>query len=134
MKRIKKVSTIVNVLSVFVIYPVVVFLLVFLFCTFFRLKRKKTIGIAADISTFFLYFSITNLFSFFFLKEIAWYLVIFSIILATIITILEWRSKKEIEVIPLLRKIWRLLFLLLCFTYAFLWLFGVIRYVLSYIS
>lgn len=127
-------STIVNVLSVFVIYPVVVFLVVFLFCKFFLRKRKKSIGIAADISTFFLYFSITNLFSFVFLKEIGWYLVIFSIILATIITFLDWRSKKEIEVIPLLRKIWRLLFLLLCLTYAFLWLFGVIRYVLSYIS
>ena len=127
-------SPIVNVLSVFVIYPVVVFLVVFLFCQFFLRKRKKSIGIAADISTFFLFFSITNLFSFFFLKEFGWYLVIFSIILATIITFLEWRTKKEIEVIPLLRKVWRLLFLLLCVTYAFLWLFGVIRYVLSYMS
>lgn len=124
----------VNVLSVCVIYPIVVFLVVFLFCKFILQKRKKSIGIASDISTFFLYFSVTNLFSFVFLKEVGWYLVIFSIILATIITYLEWRSKKEIEVIPLLRKIWRLLFLLLCCLYAFLWLFGVIRYVLAYIS
>ncbi|QUG40993.1 DUF3397 family protein [Psychrobacillus sp. INOP01] len=124
----------VNVLSVFVIYPIVVFLVVFLFCKFILHKRKKSIGIASDVSTFFLYFSITNLFFFIFLKEIGWYLVIFSIILATIMTYLEWRTKKEIEVIPLLRKIWRLLFLLLCSLYALLWLFGVIRYVLSYIS
>ncbi|WP_175453943.1 DUF3397 domain-containing protein [Psychrobacillus sp. OK028] len=126
--------TIDSVLSIIIIYPIVVFLAVFLFCKFVLHKRKKSIGIASDISTFFLYFSIANLFSFIFLKEIGWYLVIFSIILATIMTILEWRSKKEIEVIPLLRKIWRLLFLLLCFIYAVLWLFGVIRYVLSYIS
>ena len=126
--------TIVNVLSVFVIYPVVVFLVVFIVCKFILHKRKKSIGLASDISTFFLYFSNVNLFSFLFLKEIGWYLVIISIILATIMTYLEWRSKKEIEIIPLLRKIWRLLFLLLCSLYAFLWVFGVIRYVLTYIS
>jgi len=126
--------TIVNVLSVFVIYPVVVFLVVFIVCKYILHKRKKSIGLASDISTFFLYFSNVNLFSFLFLKEIGWYLVIISIILATIMTYLEWRSKKEIEIIPLLRKIWRLLFLLLCSLYAFLWVFGVIRYVLTYIS
>ena len=126
--------TIVNVLSVFVIYPVVVFLVVFIVCKFILHKRKKSIGLASDISTFFLYFSNVNLFSFLFLKEIGWYLIIISIILATIMTYLEWRSKKEIEIIPLLRKVWRLLFLLLCSLYAFLWVFGVIRYVLTYIS
>ncbi|MFJ7825052.1 DUF3397 domain-containing protein [Psychrobacillus sp. NPDC096623] len=123
-----------NVLSVLIIYPIVVFLAVFLFSKSVLHKRKKSIGIASDITTFFLYFSIANLFTFIFLKQIGWYLVICSIVLATIMTILEWRSKKEIEVIPLLRKIWRLLFLLLCFVYAVLWLFGVIRYVFSYIS
>ena len=125
---------IVNVLSIFVIYPVVIFVVVFLLCKFILHKRKKSIGIAADISTFFLYFSIANLYTFLFSKEIGWYLINFSIILATIITYIEWRYKKEIEVIPLLRKIWRLLFLILCCLYAFLWLFGVIQYVLTYIS
>ena len=125
---------IVNVLSIFIIYPVLVFLIVFLFCKFILHKRKKSIGIASDVTTFFLYFSITNLFTLIFLKEIGWYLVIFSIVLATIMTYIEWYSIKEIEIIPLLRKIWRLLFLLLCCFYAFLWLFGVIRYVLEYIS
>ncbi|WP_411747822.1 DUF3397 domain-containing protein [Psychrobacillus psychrotolerans] len=125
---------VVNVLSIFVIYPVVVFLLVFIICKFVLHKRKKSIGIASDVSTFFLYFSTANLFSFLFSKGIGWYLIIFSIILATIMTCLDWRSKKEIEIIPLLRKIWRILFLLLCCFYAFLWLFGVIQYVLTYIS
>ncbi|WP_420877777.1 DUF3397 domain-containing protein [Psychrobacillus psychrodurans] len=125
---------IVNVLSVFVIYPVVVFLITFLFSKYILRKRKKSIGIASDISTLCLYFSITNLFSFIFLKEIGWHLVIFSIIFATIMSYLEWRSIKEIEVIALLRKIWRMLFLILCCMYAILWLFGVIRYVLTYIS
>lgn len=127
-------TKIVNILSVLVLYPVVVFFVVFLVSKFILHKRKRSIGIASDVSTFFLYFSSAHLFSFLFLKEIGWYLVIFSIILATIFTIFEWRSKKEIEVIPLLRKIWRVLFLLLCCLYAFLWLFGVFRYVLTYIS
>lgn len=126
--------TIVNVLSLFVIYPVVVFLVVFLLCKLVLHKRKKSIGIASDISTFFLYFSISNLFSFLFLKEVGWYLVILSIVLATVITYLEWRSKKEIEIMPILRRIWRLLFLLFCCLYAMLWLIGVIQYVLTYIS
>ncbi|TQR15921.1 DUF3397 domain-containing protein [Psychrobacillus lasiicapitis] len=123
-----------TIVSFFILFPIVLFILTFIVSKYILHKRKKSIGIAADITTFLLFFSVTHVFSVIFSKNIGFELVICSLIFATVLTFLDWRSKREIEVGPLLRKIWRLLFILLCLFYVFLWLFGVIRYVLSYIS
>lgn len=130
----KQVIKIVNILSFFILFPILVFIFTFLVSKYIVHKRKKSIGIAADFTTFILFFSVSHVFSIIFSKNIGFYLVVFALLLATIITYLDWRTKKEIEIKSLLRRIWRLLFLLLCVFYAFLWLFGVIRYVLLYIG
>ncbi|MFJ5771300.1 DUF3397 domain-containing protein [Psychrobacillus sp. NPDC093180] len=123
-----------TIISFFILFPIVLFILTFIVSKYLLHKRKKSIGIAADITTFLLFFSVSHVFSIVFSKTIGFELVICSLIFATVLTYLDWRSKHEIEVRPLLRKIWRMLFMLLCIFYAFLWLFGVIQYVLSYIS
>lgn len=125
---------IVNILSFFILFPVLIYILVFSISKYILHKRKKSIGIAADVTTLFLYLSVSLVYSIVFSGNIGFLLVVGSILIATIITYFDWRSKKEIEVIPLIRKIWRLFFLLLCVFYGFLWLIGVIRYVLLYIS
>lgn len=134
MRRIKQVIEIVNILSFFILFPILVFIFTFLVSKYIVHKRKKSIGIAADFTTFILFFSVSHVFFIIFSINIGFYLVVFALLLATIITFLDWRTKKEIEIKSLLRRIWRLLFLLLCVFYAFLWLFGVIRYVLHYIG
>lgn len=125
---------IVKILSFFILFPVLIYVIVFSISKYILHKRKKSLGIAADVTTLLLYLSVSLVYSIVFSENIGFILVVSSILIATIITYFEWRSKKEIEVIPLLRKIWRLFFLLLCVFYGFLWLFGVIRYVLQYIS
>ncbi|MFJ7970649.1 DUF3397 domain-containing protein [Psychrobacillus sp. NPDC096389] len=123
-----------TIISFLLLYPIVLFILTFIVSKYFLHKRKKSIGIAADVTTFLLFFSVSHVYSVIFSKNIGFILIICSLLLATILTFLDWRTKKEMEVRPLLRKIWRLLFMLLCLFYAFLWIFGVIRYVLGYIS
>lgn len=123
-----------TIISFLLLYPIVLFILTFIVSKYFLHKRKKSIGIAADVTTFLLFFSVSHVYSVIFSKNIGFILIICSLLLATILTFLDWRTKKEMEVPPLLRKIWRLLFMLLCLFYAFLWIFGVIRYVLGYIS
>lgn len=121
-------------ISFLLLFPIVLFIIVFIVSKYFLHKRKKSIGIAADVTTFLLFFSVSHVYSVIFSKDIGFLLIIFSLLLATILTFWDWRTKKEMEVRPLLRKIWRLLFMMLCLFYAFLWVFGVIRYVLSYIG
>ena len=122
------------IISFLLLFPIVLFIIVFIVSKYFLHKRKKSIGIAADVTTFLLFFSVSHVYSVIFSKDIGFFLIICSLLLATILTFLDWRTKKEMEVRPLLRKIWRLLFMLLCLFYAFLWVFGVIRYVLNYIG
>ncbi|WP_144509369.1 DUF3397 family protein [Bacillus sp. FJAT-22090] len=125
---------IINIVSFFILYPAILFVLTFIITTYFLHNRKKSFGIAADVTTFLLFFSVSHVFFIIFSMKIGFLLIVFALILASIITYLDWRTKNEIEIQPLLRKIWRLLFLLLCLFYAFIWLFGVIRYVFNYIS
>lgn len=123
-----------TIISFLLLFPIVLFILTFIISKYLLHKRKKSIGIAADVTTFVLFFSVSHVYSVIFSKNIGFLLIICSLLLATILTFLDWRTKKEMEVRPLLRKIWRLLFMLLCLFYAFLWVFGVIRYVLNYIG
>ncbi|NME05230.1 DUF3397 family protein [Psychrobacillus sp. BL-248-WT-3] len=125
----------ISLVSIIVLVPAILFIISFVIAKYAFRKRKKSIGIAADITTFLLFFSVSHVFNVIFGKEIGFIIIIiFAIFIATIMTILEWRMKKEIEIKPLLRKVWRLFFILLCFMYALLWIIGVIRYVLKYIS
>ncbi|TQR17824.1 DUF3397 family protein [Psychrobacillus vulpis] len=125
---------IIKILSIFLVFPFLLFLLTFLISKYLLHKRKKSFGIAADVTTLILFFSVSNAVSVLFSKNILFSLIIMSLIIATIFTYFDWRTEKEIEIIPLLRKIWRSLFLLLCIAYALIWIIGVIRYVLYYIS
>ncbi|MER2169322.1 MAG: DUF3397 family protein [Psychrobacillus psychrodurans] len=125
---------IISLISIIVLVPAILFIASFGIAKYGFHKRKKSIGIAADITTFLLFFSVSHVFNIIFEKEIGFILIIIAIMIATVITVLEWKMKKEIEIKPLLRKLWRLFFILLCVMYALLWVIGVIRYVLKYIS
>ncbi|WP_391208383.1 DUF3397 domain-containing protein [Psychrobacillus sp. L4] len=126
--------TVIKVLTFLLLFPVILFILTFILSKYVFHRRKKSLGFAADVTTFLLFFSVSNAVSIIYSKRIFLLLIVASLLIATIFTYLEWRKQKEIEVIPLLRKIWRLLFLLLCVAYAFIWLIGVFQYVLYYIS
>lgn len=123
-----------SIVSLFLLIPALLFLLSILFFQVVLKKRKKSIGLAADVTTILLFFSVAHVYEVVFEGSIGSLLIIFSILLATIFTIVDWKTKKEIEILPLFRRVWRLLFILLCVAYALIWLIGVIRYVLHYIS
>lgn len=123
-----------NLTSFILIFPVAIFLVMFIIMQFLLRKRKKAFGVAADVTTLLLFFSVANAFNIFFSTNILFILIVVSLVIAIIFTCIEWRKEKEIEVSPLLRKIWRVYFILLNIIYAIMWIIGVIRYVLSYIS
>jgi hypothetical protein len=121
-------------LLLFILFPAVLFIITFIVGKYFLHKRKKAFGIAADVTTLLLFISVSHAFYFVFQKDIILALIICALLIATVITYIDWKTQKEIEIVPLFRKIWRTLFLLLSLIYAFVCISGVIRYVLLSIS
>lgn len=125
---------IIKMLTLFILFPAVLFIITFIVGKYFLHKRRKAFGIAVDVTTLLLFISVSHAFFFVFQKDIILPLIIGSLLIATVFTYIDWKTKKEIELVPLFRKIWRTLFLLLCLLYAFVCVSLIIRYVLLYMS
>lgn len=120
------------ILAAIVIFPIIAFLLMLIICRKFKLKKHKAIGVAADVTTFILLFSVPIAIRSLWGQSIWTLMCVVLLVLAIIFTYLDWRTKKEIEVQPLLKKIWRVYFLLLSIAYFFIWIVGVAHSVLIF--
>ena len=120
-------------MSTIICFPIILFLITYALCYKRKKSAVKCFGYSADATTFILLFSVPlsirslwgmNYYSIVFFIEIA---------IAIIITYIDWRTKKEIEILPLLKKIWRLYFILLTIAYIVIWIVGLIQSVIEYI-
>ncbi|TWT07430.1 DUF3397 domain-containing protein [Planococcus sp. CPCC 101016] len=102
--------------------------LLFVFIYFISLKRKKrkALVLASDITTFLLFFSVPASVEFLWGYSVTAYIYFVALVLAIILLVIEWRTAKEIEIIPFFRKLWRIYFLLLAAAYALVWLVGLV--------
>lgn len=119
-------------LSVVIFFPVLVFIATYYIC-----KRKKStaiaFGIASDQTTIWLFFSVPLAISGLWGVRVGSIIVMIALMLAMFLTFIEWRTKKEIEVKPLLRKVWRIFFLMLSTSYIIIWIVGLIHSVVQYV-
>ncbi|WP_298826374.1 DUF3397 domain-containing protein [uncultured Planococcus sp.] len=102
--------------------------LLFAFIYFISLKRKKrkALGMASDVTTFLLFFSVPASVEFLWGYSITAAVYFVALVLAIVLLVIEWRTAKEIEIIPFFRKLWRTYFLLLASVYALVWLVGLV--------
>lgn len=121
-------------ISVIIFCPVLIFLLVFFIGRKINIKGTHAFGVASDVTAFFLFFSVPLAIEAVWQINIGVYLVTTAIIMAMIFTYVDWRTKKEIEVKSLLRKIWRFLFLLLSAAYIVICLVGIIQSLIEYLQ
>ncbi|MFJ7950418.1 DUF3397 domain-containing protein [Lysinibacillus sp. NPDC096418] len=121
-------------ISIVIFCPVLIFLLVFFVGKKIKIKGTHAFGMASDVTTFFLFFSVPLAIGAVWQINIGIFLVISAILMAMIFTYVEWRTKKEIEVKALLRKIWRFLFLLLSAAYIIICIVGVIQSLIEYLQ
>ena len=97
-----------------------------------RLDKHTAIGYSADVTTGLLFLAvpiaIRNLW------EVSIFIPVFvvAIVVAMIFTYIDWRTKKEMEVKPLLKKIWRVYFILLGITYFLVWVIGLTHSVIIF--
>lgn len=115
--------------TVFLYIPFLLFAVIY----FLSLKRRKrkALGLASDITTFVLFFSVPACVEFLWGYSISAYIYFVALVLAIILLIVEWRTAKEIEIIPFFRKLWRTYFLLLASLYAVVWLIGLVTVIVK---
>lgn len=122
-----------TIISFLLVFPIVIFIVVFFVSS--KISRKtKAFGYAADITTLVLFFAVPIAIQSLFQIETVGFLVGISLIISVILTFLEWKSQKEIELISLVRKIWRFLFLILSVTYFIVWCLGFVFKVIEFVN
>lgn len=122
-----------TIISALLLFPYIVFLLVFFVVFKFIRKPLRAFGVAADATTFFLFLSVPIAIEALFEVKTLAYFICIALLISVVITIQEWKKKKEIEYIPLLRKIWRFLFLCLSLCYVFVFCIGLILKIIHYV-
>lgn len=121
-------------LSSVIFFPIVLFTITFFICKKLKKSRVKCFGHAADVTTFVLFFSVSLSISSLWNMSLSIIVFVIALIIAIIFTYLEWRTKKEIEVPSLLKKIWRVLFIYLTISYIVVWVIGLVQSIIEYVT
>ncbi|WP_274309368.1 DUF3397 domain-containing protein [Solibacillus daqui] len=119
-------------LATIIIFPIIAFLIMLIVCRILKFNKQKAIGLAADVTTLILLFSVPIAIRSLWELSIWIPMLVVLLIVAIIFTYMDWRSKKEIEVGPLLKKIWRVDFLMLSLAYFTVWLVGIAHSVMIF--
>lgn len=123
-----------NIISVVLFLPYLVFFIVLFVAMKTRIKPVRAFGIAADVTTFVLFFAVPIAVEALFDIKTMIYMLCVALVLSMFMTYQEWTNKKEIELLPLLRKIWRFLFILLSLVYIIVLLSGFILKMMNYMN
>ena len=121
-------------IAIIIICPLIALFITYFICRKMRLNSTKAFGFAADVATFLLFFSVPMAVASIWKVSIVIPLIIMAIFIAITFTYIDWRTKKEIEVKSLLRKIWRFQFLVLSTAYIVICIVGVIQSVIEYLQ
>lgn len=110
--------------GVILLCPLIVLLLTFMICRKLRIKKTYAFGFGADVTTFILFFSVPLAIHSIWGASLFLPIIIIALLIALGFTYVDWRTKKEIDVPVLLKKIWRVYFILLSVLYLGTWLIG----------
>ena len=116
------------------ICPLIALVLVYMISRKMRMKKMHAVGFAADITTFILFFSVPLAFKSIWGASFSYHLIIVALLIALGLTFLDWRTKKEIDVPVLLKKIWRIYFIMLSILYITSWVVGLVLNIIEYLK
>ncbi|MGE7111001.1 DUF3397 domain-containing protein [Lysinibacillus sp. NPDC047702] len=122
------------VISVIIFCPILLFMIVYLISRKVKIRGTHAFGAASDVTTFCLFFSVPLAIGVLWSVNVGVLLVMLALTMAMIFTYIDWRTKKEIEVKPLLKKIWRFQFLMLSTAYVVICVVGIIQSVIEYLQ
>ncbi len=119
--------------SLIICFPIILFIITYAICHKRKKSAVKCFGCAADVTTFVLLFSVPLSISSLWGMNFNLIVFVIEIVIAIIFTYIDWRNKKEIEILPLLKKVWRLYFILLTIAYIVIWIVGLIQSIIEYV-
>ena len=119
--------------GVILLCPLIVLLLTFMICRKLRIKKTYAFGFGADVTTFILFFSVPLAIHSVWGASLFLPIIIIALLIALGFTYVDWRTKKEIDVPVLLKKVWRVYFILLSVMYLGTWLIGLSLNVMEYL-
>ncbi|MFJ8099078.1 DUF3397 domain-containing protein [Lysinibacillus sp. NPDC096212] len=122
------------IISIIIFCPILLFVIVYLISRKVKIRGTHAFGVASDVTTVCLFFSVPLAIGVLWHVNVSALLITLAIMMAMIFTYIDWRTKKEIEVKSLLRKIWRFQFLLLSTAYIVICIVGVIQSVIEYLQ
>ena len=119
-------------LAVFLLFP-----FFFTIISLFLLKKigfsqSKALGYATDLTTPILFIALPIIVKSIWGWSIGAILLGVLLVIAIVLTYIEWRSQKEIDIPLLLKKIWRAYFLLLSVMYIVLMIVGIVYWIINY--
>ncbi|MFT9818605.1 DUF3397 domain-containing protein [Lysinibacillus sp. NPDC056185] len=122
------------IISIIIFCPILLFVIIYLISRKVKIRGTHAFGVASDVTTVCLFFSVPLAIGVLWHVNVSVLLITLAIMMAMIFTYIDWRTKKEIEVKSLLRKIWRFQFLVLSTAYIVICIVGVIQSVIEYLQ
>lgn len=122
------------IVAVLLFCPFTVLLLVYVIGKKMKLSSVQAFGYGADLTTAILFLSVSLAIKSVWQLSVFLWIIIAAAMIAILFTYRDWRTKKEIEVLPLLRRIWRFYFIVLVFLYIIIVMVGITFSVLDYMN
>lgn len=112
------------------VIPVVPFLLVYFIGTGMKKDRRKTFFLAMDVTTVFLFLSVSALFNNLFNSGFGFYLILLIVLIsAGLIGGAQNRMKGKVDGKRILRAVWRLGFIVMSIGYILFMIIGLIKHI-----
>ncbi|UNK20088.1 DUF3397 domain-containing protein [Paenibacillus sp. N3/727] len=119
-----------DLLIIMSVVPVIPFILVYLIVTLRKKDKKQAIRLAMDVTTVFLFISVSALFNILFQTQFGFYLILLLLLItAGLIGGAQNRWKGQVDGKRLLRAVWRLAFVTMSISYIIFTFFGLVQYI-----
>ncbi|NYF24132.1 DUF3397 family protein [Sporosarcina sp. JAI121] len=122
------------VVGTFILFPFIVTILFLIIMKRIGRAPKSVMGLAADVTTPFLFIGIYVISYTIFGIGTAFYIAGIAIVIAIILAFIERGAVKDFRIVRLLRKIWRFYFLFSVAVYLLLISFGTVLKIIEYLK
>lgn len=119
-------NVLIFILFLFIIAPLFVYIIVFTIAKQLTKKHKKSVTLAMDITTVFLIVGVTVIFSSIFHYPLIWWSILLFLLLGVFLAIHQRVTKIDIIYPVILKRVWRIHFLLYAIAHFLLIITGIV--------
>ena len=121
-----------TILAIIIFCPLILLAIVYAVAKKLGASSQRAFGYGADSMTLLLFFSLSLAVQAIWNVQVIVYIVLVMMLIAIVISYKEWRTKKEIEIGFVFRKLWRISFLVLTCSYIGVLLVGLILNIIEF--